>query len=153
MPVQPLEGEHAARLRCVNEQMDLSVCNGCGECRLRCATGVQMSRLEYDAIQRFESESLDRDSIAKVRRQDKSVDLGDGVSVTMCRYYDMPSGRCAVYPARPLVCRLLGHVEWMPCPIDKVEKVVSTPDALALMESYSRYSRKTFEEWDAAADA
>lgn len=128
--------------------MDLSPCNGCGKCGLRCSADVQMSREEYDAVRRFVGESLDRDSIHRITGQDKSVDLGDDIVVRMCRYYDMESGRCAVYTARPLVCRLFGHVEWMPCPIDKVKKVVPTPDALALMSEYAKQKRKTFQEWD-----
>lgn len=130
--------------------MDLSPCNGCGECALRCAAGVQMSREEVEAVRRFENDSPDRNSIRAVLAQDKTVNLGDGVTVTMCRCFDMTTQRCAVYPVRPLVCRLLGHVEWLPCPIEKVERSVPTPDALALMRSYAAHERKTFEEWDAA---
>ena len=90
----------------------------------------------------------ERSYVAEVAGQDKTVDLGDEVSVQMCRYWDMRNGRCAVYPARPLVCRLLGHVEWMPCPIDKVPRTIPTPDALALMRAYARLRRRTFDEWE-----
>jgi len=31
-----------------------------------------------------------------------------------CPFYQ--KGRCAVYPVRPLSCRLFGHSEGMPCP-------------------------------------
>ena len=136
------------RERC-EAQMDLSVCSGCDACGLRCAAGVPASRAEWEALQAH-LESLDagaREDVARVERQDKTVDLGDGVTVTMCRYRDMSLGRCVVYPARPLVCRLLGHVEWMPCPIEKVPRVVRTEDALALMREYSQETRRTFEEW------
>ena len=40
------------------------------------------------------------------------------------------------------------HVAWMPCPIEKVEKIVPTEDALALMREYALHERKTFEEWE-----
>jgi len=137
--------------RC-EQQMHLSVCNGCDACGLRCAAGVPAARGEWESIQSFLSSCLgtERAEIARVEAQDKSVDLGDGVTVTMCRYRDMEAGRCVVYPARPLVCRLLGHVEWMPCPIEKVPKPISTPDALLLMQAYARFERKTFEEWETA---
>ncbi len=128
--------------------MDLSPCNGCDECGLRCAAGVQVARQEVDSVRRFIDESPDRDSIERVLAQDKTVDLGDGVTVKMCRYRDMERGGCAVYPARPLVCRLLGHVEWMPCPIEKFEVAVKTPDALELLDEYSNHERHTFEGWD-----
>jgi Fe-S-cluster containining protein len=129
--------------------MDLSPCNGCDSCGLRCEAGVQMSREEYETVQRYVESSSDREYIDQAVRQDKTVDLGDGVTVQMCRYRDMEKGGCAVYPARPLICRLLGHVEWMPCPIEKVPLAVPTKDAVALMREYSTVRRLTFEEWEA----
>ncbi len=131
-------------------QMDLSVCSGCDACGLRCAAGVPASEDEWEALQEYIG-GLDeqrREHLTRVEQQDKSVDLGDGVTVQMCRYRDMDANRCVVYPARPLVCRLLGHVEWMPCPIEKVTRIVHTPDALKLMGEYSQLERRTFEEWE-----
>jgi Fe-S-cluster containining protein len=136
------------RLLRVVEQMDLSPCNGCDACGLRCAAGVQMTRPEYEAVQTYIEMAPNTADINRVAAQDKTVDLGDGVTVQMCRYRDMERGGCVVYPARPLVCRLLGHVEWMPCPIEKVPTMVPTVDALALMQEYARETRHTFEEWD-----
>src|SRR2546423_11835524 len=127
--------------------MDLSPCNGCDQCGLRCEAGVQMTREEYDAVLQYAQASPNKDYITTVTKQNKAVDLGDGVTVHMCRYRDMEKGGCAVYPARPLICKLLGHVEWMPCPIDKVPHIVPTPDALALMQEYAKAPRRTFEEW------
>jgi hypothetical protein len=129
--------------------MDLSPCSGCGECYLRCSAGVQMTRPEVDAVNAHIAGMADPVGISQITAQDKSVDLGDGVTVELCRYYDMVNGGCSVYPARPLVCRLLGHVEWMPCPIGKIEKIADTQDALVLMREYARETRHTFEEWDA----
>src|SRR5262249_55773035 len=100
-----------------------------------------------EAVQEYAAAAPNREDVARVVAQDKTVDLGDGVTVQMCRYRDMERGRCAVYPARPLVCRLLGHVEWMPCPIEKVPRIVPTEDALALMRAYAEEERHTFEEW------
>jgi len=108
-----------------------------------------MSREEYHAVQRYIDVADDGEYIRRVSVQDKTLDLGDGVTVQMCRYRDMERGGCAVYPARPLVCRLLGHVEWMPCPIDKVKHRANTNDALSLMREYARHERRTFEGWDA----
>lgn len=133
-------------------QLDLSPCDGCDCCGLRCEAGVQLSRGEFDAVQEYAASSPNRARIELIVTQDKSVDLGDGVSVTMCRYRDMEAGGCAVYPARPLICRLLGHVEWMPCPIDKVERRASTPDSLQLMRAYSLVERRTFEGWETAGE-
>lgn len=130
--------------------MHIEVCNGCDACGLRCATGVPATRDEWDILQTHiaSASSEEQAAIAHVQTQDKTVDLGDEVTVQMCRYRDMENGRCSVYAARPLVCRLLGHVEWMPCPIEKVLKPIPTPDALALMQAYAVFERHTFEEWE-----
>jgi Fe-S-cluster containining protein len=147
----PVQDYIELKARC-EEQMHLSVCNGCDACGLRCAAGVPATEEEWGSVQSFLAacSPSERATINRVEAQDKSVDLGDGVTVTMCRYRDMEAGRCVVYPARPLVCRLLGHVEWMPCPIEKVPKPIPTTDALALMHSYASFERKTFEAWEAA---
>lgn len=137
------------KTRC-EQQMHLEVCNGCDACGLRCAAGIPASEQEWATLQQHlrDLTQPERDAIARVEAQDKTIDLGDGVTVQMCRYRDMEAGRCVVYAARPLVCRLLGHVEWMPCPIEKVPRPISTPDALALMQSYAQFDRRTFEEWE-----
>ena len=131
-------------------QMQLSVCDGCDQCGLRCAAGVPASRDEWDTLQSFLAgiSEAERAEIRRVEAQDKTVDLGDEVTVQMCRYRDMEAGRCVVYPARPLICRLLGHVEWLPCPIEKVPGAIETADAVALMQSYAQFKRRTFEEWE-----
>lgn len=131
----------------VLSQMDLRPCNGCDLCKIRCAEGVQMTWHEYEAVRRRE-ERVDASHLCAVLDQDKRLDQGDGVEVRMCRYLDMESGACSIYEARPLVCRLLGHVEWMPCPVDKIDHVADTVDAVALMRAYAADERQTFEQWD-----
>ncbi len=132
------------------KRIELEVCNGCDACWLRCAHDVPASHDEWDELQDHiaNTPAVERLHIANVAAQDKTVDLGDDVTVQMCRYFDMNTHNCAVYAARPLVCRLLGHVEWMPCPIEKVPSPLHTPDALALMQSYARFERRTFAEWE-----
>ena len=105
-----------------------------------------MSRAEFEAVQKYRAENIE--AVSSVESQDKNLDLDDGVTVQMCRFRDMERGGCAVYPARPLICRLLGHVEWLPCPIDKVQKIANTTDALQLMREYAQIKRATLEEWE-----
>lgn len=132
------------------QQMQLEICNGCDACYLRCAHDVPASTDEWDALQSHIAAMppSERRHLENVLAQDKTVDLGDDVTVQMCRYFDMRTRFCAVYPVRPLACRLLGHVEWMPCPIAKVPRPIDTPDALQLMRAYAEQERHTFAEWE-----
>lgn len=130
--------------------MDLTPCNGCTACSLRCAAGVPLDGAEFNAVQEYLADTSQevRSAIEQIAAQDKTVDLGDGVTVQMCRYHDQTTGLCAIYPVRPLICRLFGAVEWLPCPIEKVENYAATPDALALMQEYAAHERRTFEGWE-----
>lgn len=138
------------KARC-ESQMRLDICHGCDACGLRCAAGVPSTMDEWKGIQDYIASlaAEDQARIKQITAQDKTVELGDDVTVQMCRYRDMEHGGCVVYPARPLVCRVLGHVEWMPCPIEKIPQPIPTQDALALMRSYATFERRTFEEWKA----
>jgi len=128
----------------------LTICGGCDLCGLRCTAGVPAAAHEWIDIQDFIESATEeqRAEIAAVEAQSKTLSLGDGIEIEMCRYRDMEAGRCVVYPARPLVCRLLGHVEWMPCPVEKVPRTLPTPRALELMRAYSELDRRTFEQWE-----
>lgn len=128
--------------------MDLTPCNECDQCHLRCADGVPMSRAEFVAVKDHLETAVDaglaRDTAAK-----RSVaDLGDGHEVTLCRFYDRVARGCIVYAARPMICRLMGHVEWLPCPVGKVPLTVETGVAVDLMRAYAAEERATFEEWE-----
>ena len=111
---------------------------------------MQSTRAEWEAL-RFAvaaAEPERRAEIEAVAAQKKTVDLGDEVTVSMCRYFDMRTHTCSVYAFRPLVCRLLGHVEWLPCPIEKVARPLPTPLALELMRAYAQQERRTFAGWE-----
>lgn len=153
--IQETEGlkQHAELQTGCEAQMRLDVCSGCDACWLRCAHDVPASCEEWDRLQQYlaDASEAEKTQIARVLAQDKTVDLGDEVTVQMCRYFDMETHACAVYPARPLACRLLGHVPWMPCPIEKVPAVLPVDNALALMRSYARFTRHTFAEWEELA--
>ncbi len=129
-------------------EMDQAVCNGCDGCGLRCAAGVQVTRSEMNTIRLYTDDLKNRVAVEKVLGQSKEVDLGDDVKVFACRYRDMENGRCAIYPVRPLICRLFGYVEWLPCPIEKVQQKVPLGEALEIMAEISKQPRRTFEEWD-----
>jgi Fe-S-cluster containining protein len=50
-----------------------------------------------------------------------------------CPYFENNS--CVIYPVRPLVCRLMGITDLMPCPKgNKPEKRISMDRALRIIE-------------------
>lgn len=139
-------------LRVLNEsyafagRIDQSACNGCDACGSRCTAGVPMLRAEFVRLREF-LESPAGEEARQVEQADKQVPYPgtDDVFYTACRFRDVERGRCSVYPVRPLVCRLFGHVEWLPCPIEKVPP--PPPGALPVMRAYVEAGARTYEEW------
>ncbi len=68
---------------------------GCGEC---CGI-VPVTVTEFNAIERYVKEK----GIIPIETKDGT-----------CPLYQ--EGRCSVYPVRPLICRIFGHAERLPCP-------------------------------------
>ena len=68
--------------------------DGCGDC---CGI-VPCSESEYQSVLRYA----------------KRKGLVPVVQDLTCPWFQ--NGKCSVYPARPLLCRLFGHIIGMPCP-------------------------------------
>jgi ferredoxin len=126
--------------------IDQAPCDGCDACGARCTEGVPLLRPEYQAIRAY-LRSPDGADARAVERLDKQVPYPgtDDVFYTACRFRDVERGRCSIYPVRPVVCRLFGHAEWLPCPIEKIAAPV--PGALDLMRRYADAPQKTYEAW------
>jgi uncharacterized protein len=132
-------------------RIDQSPCDGCDACGARCTAGVPMLRQEFEEIRDF----LDMPAGEEARRVEQQpkrvpypgveVSEAEGAFYTACRFRDVSRGRCSIYPVRPLVCRLFGHVEWLPCPIEKVPG--PTPGGLEAMRRYGDAPQKSYEEW------
>lgn len=140
--------------------IDQTPCNGCDECGARCTTGVPMTRGEYRALRTYVN-SPEGAEARRVERLPRDVPYPGGddalsatdpalleewPTYTACRFRDTELGRCTVYPVRPLVCRLFGHVEWLPCPIGRV----APPERGAGLEVMRRYTTQlllTYEQW------
>lgn len=132
-------------------RLDQTPCNGCDECGARCVAGVPLLQPEFEALRAW-VDGPHGDRARRVAAQPKRLpypgtDAAAGAFYTACRYRDVERGECAVYPVRPLVCRLFGHAEWLPCPIGKVPAV--TPGAVEVMQRYGEAEQHTFEEWEA----
>jgi hypothetical protein len=126
--------------------IDQSICDGCDECGARCTAGVPMLEPEFRAIREFLA-APDGAEALRVERLDKQVPYpgAEEFHYTACRFRDVEQGRCSIYPVRPVVCRLFGHVDWLPCPIEKVPR--PTPGGLEVMQRYGTVPQKTYEEW------
>jgi Fe-S-cluster containining protein len=133
----------------LTRQMELSACDGCDDCGGRCIAGFVVARSEWEAVVSYLAEQPPAE-VSRVRAQDKKQPWPGaeelGVEVEYCRFRDLENGRCSIYPVRPAVCRLFGHVEWLPCPIERVEPVVA--QAAELWADYCRFERKTWADWE-----
>jgi len=119
-------------------------CDGCHECGLRCTAGVQMTRPEFERVLAH-LRTQDPRQVARVLEQDKNVVWFEDIETEACLFYDVPKRRCIAYPARPLICRLFGHVEWLPCPIGK--RLPQVKEGVSVMQAYAGERRATFAEW------
>src|SRR5437870_4386738 len=137
-------------LEAFTSRLDQSPCDGCDECGTRCTAGIQVLESEYRAIQ-AELRRLPANEVERVLGQEKRLSIpGSEEYYTACRFRDVERGRCLIYRARPAICRMFGHVEWLPCPIFKIPS--HAPGAVDLMQAYADHPRQTFEEWEAGED-
>ncbi|MFM7322898.1 MAG: YkgJ family cysteine cluster protein [Armatimonadota bacterium] len=130
--------------------LPLASCDGCDGCGQRCGAGFRVTREEaLAAFAAFASLSADEQRFVDEQPREQPWPGVDPETLTFvrCRYRDAERGRCAIYPARPTVCRFFGHVDWLPCPIGEVDPV-SEP-ARSLWREYVELERRTWEEWEA----
>jgi Fe-S-cluster containining protein len=114
----------------------------------RCTGGIALTRPEYLAI-RARLDAVPDAERRRVLSQNKERPWpGDstGATYTACPFLDLDSGLCLVYEARPLICRLFGHVEWLPCPTGKIETHWK-PGPAAMVER-TALETHTWKEWE-----
>ena len=87
----------------------------------------------------------DQWQVRRVLDQEKRVPWFEDIETEHCLFYDVTKHRCIVYPARPLICRLFGRVEWLPCPLEKPLPLLR--DGLGILQTYAREKRATFTQW------
>ena len=129
--------------------MQLDACDGCDGCGLRCIAGFGVTREEWETAKKYLAK-LPEEEVERVRSQEKTVPWpgaeDTGATTTFCRFRDLEKNNCSLYAARPTVCRLFGHTDWLPCPIEKVERVAQGTGAV--WEAYRKFERKTWEGWE-----
>ena len=124
-------------LRWVYQRLPVGDCHGCTDCARRCAGAVPMLAGEYQAICQCLDDHCQPIPPEPVRQPEQMM--------PPCRFLDQQSRLCSIYPVRPLICRLFGLVEWLPCPTGKRSVVVS--DGLELMRRYAELGPRPFSYW------
>lgn len=119
-------------------------CSGCRDCAMRCSADIPMTRAEFDRIVEH-LRALDANHVFRVLTQEKEAPWFEDVQRECCLFLDMPRQDCLIYPVRPLVCRLFGRVEWLPCPAEKLVRQLD--DGWAVFRAYAKDPRRTFTEW------
>jgi uncharacterized cysteine cluster protein YcgN (CxxCxxCC family) len=132
----------------LESRMELSTCDGCDGCGLRCMDGVTVTKTEWDAITDYLA-TQPPEEVRRVARQNKIIPWpgaeDSGATVTYCRFRDLEKNNCSIYPARPTICRLLGHTHWLPCPIEVIQSYpVGGAD---IWNHYRQFERRTFHDW------
>ena len=85
-----------------------AACAGCGG---RCCRGrsgnIWVDREEIDRIAAFLGENRIDFLARSVRRVDNRLSLGERWTgeEAVCLFFDIPAGRCRIYPVRPRQCR------------------------------------------------
>lgn len=128
-------------------RLDYSRCDCCSLCFTRCTAGVPMSRREFDIVRMYAQREAPVACDGAMRPRNPVIPIADGLAAEACRFLDIETRRCVVYPVRPLVCRMMGLVEWMPCPIGRAADPAPTAVALAAIEEYCMVERSDYETW------
>lgn len=126
--------EEARFLRAVYDGLPNDGCDGCSDCARHCAGNLRITRTEFEAIRTY----LDGGGWFPVIRP-------HGAMVTPCEFQRPDAPWCLVYPVRPLICRLFGLVEWLPCP--RGQRAVAVPEGPRLMAAYAGCERRTWRRW------
>lgn len=139
------EGHALQRLyAALEEGTALDLCNGCDGCGDRCVDGVELTLSEFLAILEY-LRTLSPEEVQAVLSQPKRRRWEGVAWVEICLFRDEVQGRCLVYPVRPFICRLFGHVEWMPCPIGALPS--PPPESKHWLWEYVLWPRRTLREW------
>ncbi len=126
--------DEARWLRETYEPLPMAQCHGCEKCATRCMGNLAITRTEYEAIREYLGGPLFTPTLR-----------WQGEMAAPCEFSDPDGPRCLIYPVRPLICRLFGMVEWLPCPTGDVPTLVE--DGPQIMEQYRKFERRSFREW------
>ncbi|MFQ6098385.1 MAG: YkgJ family cysteine cluster protein [Armatimonadota bacterium] len=142
----------ADRLRDIYAALPNEDCEGCDGCGSKCAGAIPMTRWEFEQVRAYLSaQPQPEDADDRTRRQAARA-AGDASPFSPpCEFRDAERRRCRIYPVRPLICRLFGLVEWLPCPLGRWD--VRVPDGWDIIAWYGRLQRRSYREWLQASPA
>jgi len=140
----PGEAEAYADLEARACPPGLESCDGCTRCATRCVDHIDLSYPEFARLVAH-LRSLPEAAVREVVGQDKRLFWEEIQVSELCPFLDRRTDLCLIYPARPLICRLFGHVAWLPCPRGMVPE--GLPEAPALMREYAALERHPLREW------
>jgi len=126
--------EEAHFLRAVYASLPMDGCDGCAACARRCAGDLRITGTEFEAIGAY----LDGGGWFPNVRTHAGM-------VAPCEFQRPNDAWCLVYGVRPLICRLFGLVEWLPCPVGRQPGAV--PDGLRIIAAYAQFERRTWRQW------
>jgi Fe-S-cluster containining protein len=120
-------------------------CSGCHACAIRCSGDVPAAAEEWECMEDYLRHRIPPSELQRLLGESKSYQVAAGYSIELCPLYDMKAKSCAVYPVRPLICRMLGFVEWMPCPIERPLPVAT--EGLEWMRQYAAMNPRPIPRW------
>ena len=127
----------------MSEEEIVDPCNGCIECAMRCTAGIKMNELEFWRII-DELRGADRTFILRVLNEEKKLHWFEEIYYNACPFIDSHTMLCSIYSARPLICRVFGRVQQLPCPTGMAPQDM---DMHRAFDIYRLMPRKTFTEW------
>lgn len=111
----------------------------CKEYCSECCGLIQWSDVEDTNIRNYLREHGMEYKSVRILPEDILKAAGGDYSGVTCPYVE--NDRCLIYPVRPLICRLQGVVEKLPCPHRKSEKILTEDEVHALFAELSRGRR------------
>lgn len=98
----------------------------CSECKGQCCTYPPFTAQEWDTV-RMKYGLPDGSAVGMfASARIPVVDDGSGT----CAYLERLTGRCTIYDDRPLMCRLYGEDERMPCAYVEPERAAQTRQSI-----------------------
>lgn len=99
-------------------------CRNCGDC---CGP-LMVTKKELSEIKKHVDRNISKKEKNRLKKQKRDP--------LTCQFRDLENKNCAIYPARPEVCKLFGVVDRLPCPYGNSASIPDTMIATTLDEEH-----------------